>query len=221
MASTFIKLPKVSGGGGGGAVDSFNGRIGSVVSQAGDYSAALISNTPAGTISSTNTQGAINELDSDIVATNATLASLTTVVSNKQPLDSDLTAIAALSSTGMIARTGSGTAATRTITGSTNISVANGDGVGANPTLSITGTIPVSNGGTGTSAAPINGQLLIGNGTDYTQAPITAGAGISVVNGPGSISISNTAIAAFINIDGGTASSIYGGTSPINAGGAI
>ena len=65
MPSVFVKLPVASGGGGGGAVDSFNGRTGSVVSQAGDYSASIVSNTPSGNISATNVQNAINELDTE------------------------------------------------------------------------------------------------------------------------------------------------------------
>ena len=39
---------------------------------------------------------------------------------------------------------------------------------------------------------PSNGQLPIGNGTNYTNAALTAGTGISVTNGAGSITIANT-----------------------------
>lgn len=63
MASTFIKLPPDSGGGPAAGVDSFNGRTGVVVSQAGDYSGAIVSNTPAGNIAATTVQSAIDELD--------------------------------------------------------------------------------------------------------------------------------------------------------------
>jgi hypothetical protein len=44
-------------------------------------------------------------------------------------------------------------------------------------------------GGTGISSAPTNGQLLVGNGSGYTLATITAASGISVTNGTGSITI--------------------------------
>jgi len=59
-------------------------------------------------------------------------------ITDAQPLDADLTAVAGLATTGLIARTGAGTAATRTVTGTANeITVTNGDGVAGNPTLSL------------------------------------------------------------------------------------
>ncbi len=66
-----------------------------------------------------------------------------------QPLDSDLTAIAGLSSTGIIVRTGAGTATVRSIAtaSSSRITVSNGDGVSGNPTLDLATVTP---GGTGT-----------------------------------------------------------------------
>jgi len=62
MSSTYIKLP-IESGGGGGAVDSFNGRTGIVIPLAGDYTASEVTNVPAGDIIATNVQDAINELD--------------------------------------------------------------------------------------------------------------------------------------------------------------
>jgi hypothetical protein len=54
----------------------------------------------------------------------------------------------------------------------------------------VTGTLPVGNGGTGQSTYT-DGQLLIGNssGNTLTRATLTAGTGISVTNGNGSITI--------------------------------
>ena len=55
------------------------------------------------------------------------------------------------------------------------------------------GTLPVDKGGTGQTSYT-NGQLLIGNttGNTLTKATLTAGTGISVTNGTGSITIANT-----------------------------
>lgn len=57
----------------------------------------------------------------------------------------------------------------------------------------ITGVLPVANGGTG-SGSFTDGQLLIGttSGNTLTKATLTAGSGISVTNGSGSITIAAT-----------------------------
>lgn len=58
----------------------------------------------------------------------------------------------------------------------------------------VSGTLPVANGGTGQTSY-VNGELLIGNttGNTLTKATLTAGAGITVTNGNGSITIATTA----------------------------
>lgn len=45
---------------------------------------------------------------------------------------------------------------------------------------------------TGAATAPTNGQLLIGDGTDFARATLTAGNNITITNGAGSISIAAT-----------------------------
>lgn len=83
--------------------------------------AANITNAPAGNISSTNVQAALNELDAE-----------------KQPLDGDLTAISALAGTGLIARTATNTMVVRTIiAASGETTVSNGDGISGNPTIGL------------------------------------------------------------------------------------
>jgi len=57
------------------------------------------------------------------------------------------------------------------------------------PIADLTGVLPVAKGGTNLSSIPTNGQLLIGNGTGYSVANVTAGSGITITNGAGSISI--------------------------------
>lgn len=61
------------GGGGGGAVDSVFGRTGDVTAHNGDYTASKITNTPAGNVTSTTVQGAINQLNNLILSTTASL----------------------------------------------------------------------------------------------------------------------------------------------------
>lgn len=60
------------------------------------------------------------------------------------------------------------------------------------PVVSLTSPLPVQNGGTAKDSTPGNGEILIGNGTDYTLRTITAGSGITVSNGSGTITISNS-----------------------------
>jgi hypothetical protein len=55
-----------------------------------------------------------------------------------QAWDADLDAVAGLAANGVIARTGTGTAAARTITSGAGIAIANGDGVSGNPTIAAT-----------------------------------------------------------------------------------
>ena len=53
------------------------------------------------------------------------------------------------------------------------------------------GITPVTNGGTGTGNIPTNGQLLIGNGTDYSLSVLTAGSNITITNTAGHITIAS------------------------------
>lgn len=55
-------------------------------------------------------------------------------------------------------------------------------------------TIQPVNGGTGVSATPTNGQLLIGNAVGYTLNTLTPGVGIGVTNGAGTIALANTGV---------------------------
>ena len=64
------------------------------------------------------------------------------------------------------------------------------------PVGDISGTLPVANGGTNLATIPTNGQLLIGNGTGYTLASLTAGSNITITPGAGTISIAATGAAA-------------------------
>lgn len=92
MASQWKDLAGTASGGGGSGVSSFNTRTGAVTSASGDYSAAQVTNTPAGNIAATDVQAALNELDSEKQATITGGASSITT--------SNLTASRALASDG-------------------------------------------------------------------------------------------------------------------------
>jgi hypothetical protein len=94
-----------------------------------------------------------------------------------------------------------------TVTSSGNITLG-GALTGVDLTSQVTGTLPIANGGTGQTGTPTNGQLLIGNGSGFTRATLTAGSGVSITNGSGAITIASTG-------GGGTVTSV-GGTGTVN-----
>jgi uncharacterized protein (DUF736 family) len=104
------------------------------------------------------------------VATNNGITGGTITTTGTIGLTGQALALHNLATNGLIARTGSGTVAGRTITAGTGISVSNGDGVSGNP------TITAINNGTVTSVA---------TGTGLTGGTITS---------TGTISLANTAV---------------------------
>ena len=67
------------------------------------------------------------------------------------------------------------------------------------PVGDISGVLPIAKGGTNLSSTPTNGQLLIGNGSGFTLAQLTAGSNVTITPGAGTISIAATgAAAAFV-----------------------
>jgi hypothetical protein len=81
------------------------------------------------------------------------------------------------------------------------------------------GIIPTTQGGTGlnlTAGSISNGQLLIGNNAGFTKANLTAGSGINITNGAGSITISTTASGTVSNVSGSAPITVINGnTTPI------
>ncbi len=77
-----------------------------------------------------------------------------------------------------------------------------------NPTTTpaIAGTLGYGSGGTGLTAAPTAGQLLIGNGTGYSLATLTAGSGVTIdgTTTPGQITISASGTAGVSSFSAGT-----------------
>ena len=100
-----------------------------------------------------------------------------------QPIDADLTAIAALSSTGLLARTGSGTYSERTLTApAAGITVTNGNGVSGNPTLALANDLAALEGlaATGLVARTADGAMSARTLTAASaRCTITNGDGVS------------------------------------------
>lgn len=103
-------------------------------------------------------------------------------ITDAQPVDGDLTALASLAGTGLIVRNAVDSAVVRTITAGTGLSVANGDGVSGNPTISLPAT-----GTAGTYGAATSIPVL----TTDAQGRITG-----VINTP--IAIPSTQITDFV-----------------------
>ena len=61
--------------------------------------------------------------------------------------------------------------------------------------LTLTAPLGTGSGGLGINTTPANGQIPIGNGTDYTAATLTAGTNISIANGAGTVTIAATGLA--------------------------
>lgn len=151
---------------------------------------------------------------------NALDSNINSVVDAAHP---DLTAIEALTGTGIITRTGAGTAAVRTLTGTANqITITNGDGVAGNPTLSIptshfanpSASIGLAaNNGTATTAmrsdgTPALSQSIAPTWTGKHTFTATAG-GLSITGAPSS-GITD-------NIFGGPTVEQYGSLSKLTA----
>jgi hypothetical protein len=98
-----------------------------------------------------------------------------------------------------------------TLGGTGLTSFTSGGAVYATSTSALTtGTLPTASGGTGQTSYT-NGQLLIGK-TDGTlaKASLTAGTGISVTGGDGTVTVTNSAPDQVVSITGGTNISVTG-----------
>jgi hypothetical protein len=88
----------------------------------------------------------------------------------------------------------------------------------------LSGAITIANGGTGLGATPTNGQLLIGTGSGYALATLTAGLGIDITNTSGGISISvdggGVGSVTSVDVSGGSTGIIFSG-GPVTTAGVI
>jgi len=92
------------------------------------------------------------------------------------------------------------------VPGKMTISTVNSSGVltdavsvSSSQIVSLANPLPVGSGGLGINTTPTNGQIPIGNGSTYTAATLTAGTGISVTNGSGSITIASSGASPWVD----------------------
>jgi hypothetical protein len=109
------------------------------------------------------------------------------------------------------------------VSGGTTGLTTSGGPITTSGTITLAGTLAVANGGTGQTSY-INGELLIGNttGNTLTKATLTAGTGITVTNGTGSITIDaiNNGTVTSVDASGGTTGMSFSG-GPITTSGTL
>jgi len=128
------------------------------------------------------------------IATNAAIvdAKLATIATAGKVSNSATTATSVNTNSAIVARDASGNFNAGTITLST-LTASKPVFTDANKQLTSTGTLGVSEGGTGVTATPTNGQILVGNGSGFTLATLSVGTGVSITNGAGAITINASA----------------------------
>lgn len=111
-----------------------------------------------------NLNDAIRQMMADVKTSVAT-----DIPAAYQAKDADLTAIAGLSSNGIVTRTGAGTAAARTITEGAGITVTNGNGVSGNPTIAVTNGTEGQILRSGASTPAMGAQIVLGTAVASTS----------------------------------------------------
>jgi hypothetical protein len=117
-----------------------------------------------------------------------------------------------------------GTVTSVDVSGGTTGLTTSGGPVTTSGTITLAGTLAVANGGTGQTSY-VDGELLIGNTTGNTlaKATLTAGSGISITNGSGSITIAATGGAGTVtsvDASGGTTGLSFSG-GPVTTSGTL
>lgn len=150
-------------------------------------------------------------------------------ITDAQPLDTDLTALANTATTGLYTITAAGTSTTRSITAaSTKITITNANAVAGNPTIDVVeanltlgnlgGTLGLAKGGTGLAAAGTANQILGMNGgaTALEYKVLTQGTGIAITQGVGNITVANTGLLSIASISPAAGLTVVAGGSAQN-----
>jgi hypothetical protein len=134
-------------------------------------------------------------------------------ITDAQPLNVNLTALAGVGTAGILIKTGSGTATSRSISAGTGITVADGDGVAGNPTVTLSNTA-VTTGiyGNATSAPVI---------TVNQQGQITSAGDIVITPAWSSVTSTPTTLAGYGITDAVPDTRTVTGTKSLSGGGAL
>lgn len=123
-------------------------------------------------------------------------------ITDAQPLDSDLTAVAGLAGTGLVTRTGTGTATTRTITAGTYMSISNGDGVSGNPVITHANSAATAGSYGGVNAIPVLGVGATGHIDSVSTVNTTSALLTGFSAAAGTVVGTDTILQAFNKLQG-------------------
>jgi hypothetical protein len=118
--------------------------------------------------------------DADAAAARTTLGVV--IGTNVQAYDADLSAFAALSTTGLVVRTGAGTATTRSLVAGTDITITNVDGVSGNITIASTAA-PIAGTGVTVSGKTVSIGQAVATTSSVTFGNINVGTATGATGG--------------------------------------
>jgi hypothetical protein len=158
---------------GSGTVTSVSGTAGRITSTGGTTPVIdLVSG-----IATSGTTGSVSLIPVVTIDTYGRVTSITTAANPQGTVTS-------VSGTGTV----NGITLTGTVTTTGSLTLG-GTLSGVSLTTQVSGTLPTANGGTGITTTPSNGQIPIGNGTNYVAATLTAGTGIGITNASGAVTV--------------------------------
>ncbi len=201
VSASYANALAISSGGTGISTAPTNGQL--LIGNAGNYTLHTL--TPSSGIGITNGAGLITVANTGVLSNIASSGiSVSSATGNVTIANTGVLSAIAGSGISVSGATGNVTFA------NTGVLSFSGGSTGLTPAtattgaVSLAGTLAVAYGGTGQTTYT-NGQLLIGNTTGNTLAKstLTAGTGISITNGAGSITVTNTSPSS-----GGTVTSV-------------